>query len=235
MKIKRKILILSCLAMLIAISVTSVSYAGEDHPVTDALKQYMESVTESDVQVSFEGELATFTIYSEGTGETTWQDIACMKRAFDSVRQDSVKEAINSIRVTIIDSQGEVIYDAQDNYINYPPNGEYILRDESPEASLQEEPLLNSDNEADEADEASSMEREPVEFSDTVVVENDVTSEEIEDKLNDIENELMLQAADDTCDSPQSEITIENQDGEVVGYYAADHENGVYFSWSAKP
>ena len=41
--------------------------------------------------------------------------------------------------------------------------------------------------------------------------------------------------ADDTCNSPQSEITIENQDGEVVGYYAADHENGTYFSWSAKP
>ena len=230
MKMKRKILILSCWAMLIAISVTGVSYAGEDHPVTDALKQYMESVTESDVQVSCEGELATFTIYSEGTGWTTWQDVACTKRAFDAVRQELVKDEINSIRIVIIDSQEEVIYDDQINYINYPPNGEYILRDESPEASLpEEESLLNADAEA------ITLDEERKEFGDTIVVENDVTSEEIESTLNDIENELMLQAADDTCDSPQSEITIENQDGEVVGYYAADHENGVYFSWSAKP
>ena len=229
MTMRRKLLIFFSLAVLIAISVTSVSYAGEDHPVTDALKQYMESVTESDVQVSCEGELATFTIHSEGTGWTTWQDVACTKRAFDAVRQESVKNEINSIRIVIIDSQGEVIYDAQNNYINYPPNGEYILRDESPEASLRENSASDSEPSMAPAEE------ERKEFSDTVVVENDATSEEIEDKLNDIKNESMLQAADDTHDSSQSEVTIENQDGEVVGYYAADHENGAYFSWSAKP
>ena len=218
MTMRRKLLIFFSLAMLIAVSVTSFSYAGEDHPVTDALKQYMESVTESDFQVSFEGELATFTIHSEGTGWTTWQDVACTKRAFDAVRQESVKEEVNSIRIVIIDSQGEVIYDAQNNYINRPPNGEYVLRDQSPEASLQEDSLLNSD------DRAITEEGEQVADSDTIVVENDVTSEEIDATLNDIEN-----------DRSKSEITIENQDGEVVGYYAADHENGAYFSWSPKP
>ena len=129
--------------MLIAISVTNVTYAGEDHSTADALKQYMQSVTKSDFDVSTEDELAIFTIHSEGTGWTTWQDVACTKRAFDAVRQKSVKEEINSIRIVIIDSQGEVIYDAQNNYINYPPNGEYVLRDESAEINIPGEAVLN--------------------------------------------------------------------------------------------
>lgn len=228
MTMRRKLLIFFSMAMLIAIGVTSVSYAGEDHPITDALKQYMGSVTESDVQVSYEGELATFTIYSEGTGWTTWQDVACTKRAFDAVRQESVRDQINSIRIVIIDSQGEVIYDAQNNYINCPPEGELYVG-QPVEENLQEDSLPNSD------DEAITAEDEPVEYGDTVVVENDATSEEIESKLNDIENDLRLQAADDASDSAQSEVIIENRDGEVVGYYAADYENGAYFSWSEKP
>lgn len=118
MKMKRKILILFCLVVLIAICVTSVSYAGEDHPVTDALKQYMESVTESDFQVSYEDELATFTIYSEGTGRTTWQDAVCETNAYDAVRQESLRDKISSIRIRIIDSKRAVVYDSVNDHVN---------------------------------------------------------------------------------------------------------------------
>ena len=244
MTVRRKLLIFFSLAMLIAISVTNVTYAGDDHHVADALREYMVSVTESDFDVSVEGELAIFTTRSEGTGWTTWKDVAFLKRAYDSVRQESVKEEINSIQVIIIDSQGEIIYDCSDFYINYPPNGEYVLRDESPENDIPEEAVLIEDNAVEAAEEApvlyednavADAKGEPVEFSDTVVLDNEATGKEIEDALDNVKNEMMLREADDTCNLSQSEVTIKNEDGEVVAYYAADHENGAYFSWSAKP
>ena len=228
MTLRKKFLIFFSLAMLIAISVTNVSYAGEEEdPITVILQQYMEAnVTDSKYEVSREGELAIFTIYSEGTGWTTWKDIACIKSAFGAVSQESVRDVINSIRNVIIDTEGDVIYETENYYINFLP-------DDIPEECRMGGSLREALSAPDSADEMASAEQEKTEFNDTLVVENDITSAEIESTLDAIGNESMAREADSSVS--QSEVKVENEDGDVVAYYAADHENGVYLSWSAKP
>ena len=228
MTLRKKFLIFFSLAMLIAISVTNVSYAGEEKdPITVILQQYMEAnVTDSKYEVSREGELAIFTIYSEGTGWTTWKDIACIKSAFGAVSQESVRDVINSIRNVIIDTEGDVIYETENYYINFLP-------DDIPEECRMGGSLREALSAPNSADEMASAEQEKTEFNDTLVVENDITSAEIESTLDAIGNESMAREADSSVS--QSEVKVENEDGDVVAYYAADHENGVYLSWSAKP
>lgn len=228
MTLRKKFLIFLSMAMLIAISVTNISYAGEEEdPITVFLQQYMEAnVQDSKYEVSREGELAIFTIYSEGTGWTTWKDVACIKSAFGAASQDSVRDVINSIRNVIIDTKGDVIYETEHYYINFLP-------DDIPEECRMGGSLREALSTPDSADETASAEQEKTEFNDTVVVENNVTGEEIDSTLDAIKSESMTREADGSVS--QSEVKVENEDGDVVAYYAADHENGVYFSWSAQP
>ena len=230
MTLRKKFLIFFSLAMLIAISVTNVSYAGEEEdPITVILQQYMEeNVMGSKYEVTREGELAIFTIYSEETGWTTWKDIACIKSAFGAVSQEAVRDVINSIRNVIIDTKGDVVYETEHYYINFLP-------DDIPEECKMGGSLREALSAPNSADETASAEQEKTEFNDTLVVENDITSEEIEATLDAIKNESMEREAETDNSVSQSEVKVENEDGDVVAYYAADHENGVYFSWSAKP
>lgn len=233
MTMKRRLLLFCSLAVALTVSITGIIYAGADQTVVDSIKSYMDLSVKADYQVSYENGLAAFTIYSEGSGRTTYQDIVCLKNIYDTVRQDTVQKRVNSLSIKIIDSKNDVIYDSVDNYINQTVRTTKSTDKKSLasiRSSIQAKVAEASALDLTKLDITTEMGK--VKLQDTIIMEEGQTSADVGTKLLSARDELMLLTTADTCDVSQAEITLKDQNGSIMAYYIADYEFGTHLCWT---